>query len=170
VRLVFIATGLLHDPVSGLGPEKQMRDLDPERLARLFAVNTIGPALAIKHFAPLLPRTGKSVIAAVSAKVGSIEDNRLGGWYGYRASKAALNQIVKTAAIEIAVRRKEAIVLSMHPGTVDTALSKPFQTNVAEHKLFSPEFAAERMLDALDTASPADSGALLSWDGTRLPF
>jgi NAD(P)-dependent dehydrogenase (short-subunit alcohol dehydrogenase family) len=166
-RLVVIAAGLLHDG-KGLQPEKSLRDLDPGRLARLIAVNTIGPALVLKHFAPLLPRTGKSVIAALSARVGSISDNRLGGWYGYRASKAALNQVLRTASIEVSRRWREAAVIGLHPGTVATDLSEPFQGNVPADKLFTPAYSAARLLDVMDGAAAADSGKLLAWDGTEI--
>ena len=165
--LVICAAGVLHD--GPLQPEKSLRDLDPSRLARVFAINTIGPALVLKHFSPLLPRTGRSVIALLSARVGSISDNRLGGWYGYRASKAALNQLVRTASIEIARSRREAIVVGLHPGTVETPLSAPFQGNVAPGKLFTPAFAAARLLEVIDGLTPADSGRCFAWDGSEVP-
>lgn len=166
-RWVICAAGILHE--GGLQPEKSLRELDPRRLARVLAVNTIGPALVIKHFAPLLPRSGRSVIAALSARVGSISDNRLGGWYAYRASKAALNQVIRTASIELARSRREAIVAGLHPGTVDTGLSAPFRGNVAPGQLFTPEFAAGRLVDVLDGLSPADSGRCFAWDGSEVP-
>jgi len=164
VRIVIVATGILHDGAS-LQPEKSTRDLDAARLARAFAVNAIGPALVIKHFAPLLPRTGKSVLAALSARVGSISDNRLGGWYGYRASKAALNQVLRTASIELARRWREAVVIGLHPGTVATGLSEPFRSGVAPERLFQPAYAASRLLAVLDDVQVADTGKLLAWDG-----
>lgn len=166
-RWVICAAGILHE--GGLQPEKSLRELDAQRLARVFAVNTIGPALVIKHFAPVLPRTGRSVIAALSARVGSISDNRLGGWYAYRASKAALNQVVRTASIELARSRREAIVVGLHPGTVDTGLSAPFRGNVAPGKLFAPEFAAGRLVAVLEGLSPASSGRCFAWDGSEVP-
>jgi len=166
-RLVVCAAGLLHD--GGLQPEKSLRDLDPARLAQVFAVNTIGPALVLKHFSALLPRKGRSVIALLSARVGSISDNRLGGWYGYRASKAALNQLVRTASIELARARREAVVVGLHPGTVDTALSAPFAGNVAPGKLFTPAYSAARLLEVLDGLSPADTGRCFAWDGSEVP-
>jgi len=168
VDIVFVATGLLHGP--GITPEKNWRSLDPEVLATLFQVNTIGPALVAKHFMPRLPRRGRSVFAAISAKVGSIADNRLGGWYGYRAAKAALNQIIRTTAIELARTRPDALCVALHPGTVDTDLSKPFQAGVAEGKLFPPEVSAAHMLAVLNGLTPADSGGLFAWDGQRLPY
>ena len=138
-------------------------------LQRCFAVNAIGPALVAKHVLPLLPRQGKSVFAALSARVGSISDNRLGGWYGYRASKAALNQLIRTLAIELARQRKDAVCVALHPGTVDSALSRPFQGGVSENKLFAPAFAAERLLSVIDEIDASASGQLLAWDGQVIP-
>jgi NAD(P)-dependent dehydrogenase (short-subunit alcohol dehydrogenase family) len=163
---VIVATGTLHD--HGAGPERSLRDLDADRLARLFAINTIGPALVLKHFAPLLPRDAPSAIACLSARVGSISDNRLGGWYGYRASKAALNQIVRTAAIELARSHRRAVCVALHPGTVDTGLSKPFQRGVPPEKLFTPAYSADRLLAVLDTLTPAQSGRIFAWDGAEI--
>jgi NAD(P)-dependent dehydrogenase (short-subunit alcohol dehydrogenase family) len=164
-RLVVVATGVLHGPY-GLRPEKSLQELDPAILARVFAINATGPALVLKHFAPLLPRQGKSVIAALSARVGSISDNRLGGWYAYRASKAALNQLVRTASIEIARRWRDACVVGLHPGTVATGLSEPFRGNVSPEKLFAPERAVAQLLGVVDRLTPSDSGRCLAWDGS----
>jgi NAD(P)-dependent dehydrogenase (short-subunit alcohol dehydrogenase family) len=166
-RLVICAAGLLH--AGPIQPEKSLRELDPDRLGRVLAVNTIGPALVIKHFAPLLPRQGKSVIALMSARVGSISDNRLGGWYAYRASKAALNQVVRTASIEIARRWREAVIVGLHPGTVETPLSAPFSGSVGPEKLFTPAFAAGRLLAVIDGLGATDSGKCLAWDGSEVP-
>ncbi len=168
LRLVIVSTGFLHDDAHG--PEKRIADLDGEKLARSFLLNSIGPALVAKHFAPLLARSGKAVFAALSARVGSIEDNRSGGWYGYRASKAALNQIVRTMAIEIGARRRETICVALHPGTVDTALSKPFQGGVKPESLFTPDYAAARLIDVIAALEPADTGRLIAWNGERIPF
>ncbi|MBX2804763.1 MAG: SDR family NAD(P)-dependent oxidoreductase, partial [Hyphomicrobiales bacterium] len=137
LNLVIVASGLLHGP-DGLRPEKSWRDLSAERLAQNFAINAIGPALVAKHTLPAFSRNERAVFAALSARVGSIQDNRLGGWYGYRASKAALNQIIKTLSIELSRSRRGAICVGLHPGTVDTGLSKPFQANVPSPQLFSP--------------------------------
>lgn len=164
--MILVATGLLHDPA--IMPERALRDLDGDRLARSFRVNAIGPALVAKHFAPLLPREGRSVFAALSARVGSIGDNRIGGWYGYRASKAALNMLMKTAAIEIRRTRPQAICVTLHPGTVDTKLSKPFQRGVADDRLFTAEKSARHLLDVLDRVEPADSGKCFAWDGQEV--
>lgn len=160
--LVIVATGLLHDGEHG--PEKALDQLSPEWLARNFAVNAIGPALVAKHFLPLMPRTGKTIFAALSARVGSISDNRMGGWYGYRASKAALNQFIRTLAIEHKRRNDRSIVVALHPGTVDTALSKPFQGNVRPGGLFAPDRAAVQLLDVLDGLKAPDSGKLFDWE------
>ncbi len=166
VELVIVATGMLHE--DGHGPERAVRDLDPDRLARIFAVNTIGPALVLKHFAPLLVRDRPSVFAALSARVGSITDNRSGGWYGYRASKAALNMIVRTAAIELARSRPQAVCVGLHPGTVDTGLSKPFQARVPAEQLFTPERSAGHLLDVIAGLTPAESGRCFGWDGGEI--
>jgi NAD(P)-dependent dehydrogenase (short-subunit alcohol dehydrogenase family) len=168
-RLIIVATGMLHTPDKSL-PEKSLRHINAAGLAQSFAVNTIGPALVAKHFLPLLPRTGKSVFAVLSARVGSISDNRLGGWYGYRASKAALNMLIRTAAIEIAPKWPEAVCLSVHPGTVDTALSKPFQGAVPDNKLFTAAHAAHAILQTLDRVAPSDSGGFVAFDGAPIPF
>ena len=168
-HLTIVATGLLQT-ASGLGPEKSWRDLNLQRFAENFAINAIGPALVAKHVLPKLPKSGRAVFAVLSARVSSIEDNRLGGWYSYRASKAALNQIIKTLSIELARTRPEAICVGLHPGTVDTGLSRPFQANISPENLFSAEQAASQLLSVIDGLTPSDSGHLLAWDGTRIPF
>lgn len=164
--LVIVATGLLH--ANNHGPEKSLNDLDPAWLTRLFEVNTIGPAIVAKHFLPLMPRTGKSVFAALSARVGSISDNKLGGWYGYRASKAALNMLIKTLAIEDKRRNDRGIVVALHPGTVDTALSRPFQGNVQPGRLFDTERAALQLLDVIEELRPPDSGKIFDFEGIEI--
>lgn len=164
--LVIVATGLLHE--RGRMPERALRDLDADRLARQFAVNAIGPALCLKHFAPLLARDRRAVIAALSARVGSISDNRGGGWYGYRASKAALNMIVRSAAIELGRRWPEAVCVALHPGTVDTGLSHPFQARVPPNALFAPDRAARQLLSVIDGLAPAQSGRIFAWDGEEI--
>ena len=167
-RLVIVATGLLHGP--GIGPEKRIAGIDAQSLTRSFQVNAVGPALVLKHFAPRLPRSGKAVLAVISARVGSIADNGLGGWYGYRASKAALNQLMRTAANELAASRKDAICVALHPGTVDTPLSKPFQKAVPDGGLFTPAEAAGHLLTVIDSLRPQDTGSFLAWDGRPIPF
>lgn len=166
--LVIVATGLLHG--AALQPEKDMRALDADRLIESFRVNAVGPALAAKHFLPLLRRGAPTVFACLSARVGSIGDNRVGGWHGYRASKAALNMLLKTLAIETARKRPQAVILALQPGTVDTALSKPFQGAVKPGHLFTPEQAAARLLEVIDRAAPDWSGGLFDWRGERLPY
>ena len=166
--LVIIATGLLHGP--DIRPEKNMRAITADGFQKSFAVNTIGPALCAKYFLPLMRRDKKTVFCALSARVGSISDNRLGGWYAYRASKAALNMVIKTLAIEHNRRFKDCVIMGLHPGTVDTALSKPFQSNVPQGKLFTPEHSAHRLLSVIDSASNSDSGHLLDWAGKKIPF
>ncbi len=165
-ELVIVATGLLHE--GSHGPEKALHDLDPAWLARSYAVNAIGPALVAKHVLPLMPRAGRSIFAALSARVGSISDNTLGGWHGYRASKAALNQLIRTLAIEDKRRNPRGLVVALHPGTVDTALSKPFQGNVQPGRLFTPSRAAAQLLDVLDGLRPPDTGKLFDWEGKEV--
>lgn len=167
VHLVLIASGVLHDD-TGLMPEKNIAAVTAQSLEQVFRINTVGPALVAKHLVAKLPRSGKSVIAALSARVGSIGDNRLGGWYAYRASKAALNMIIKNLAIEVARRRKEAVCVGLHPGTVDTDLSKPFQSGVPTEKLFTPELSADHLLRVVDGLTASDSGRVFAWDGTPI--
>lgn len=166
IDLVIVATGLLHG--EGVTPEKTYRQLSYRSFERYFAVNATGPALVAKHFLPLLTRERPSVFAALSARVGSIGDNRLGGWYGYRASKAALNMIVKTLSVELARTHPQAACVALHPGPVATNLSQPFQKGVAADKLFSPDTAASHLLDVIASVSAADSGRILAWDGTEI--
>ena len=154
VRLIFDATGALTWP--GHLPEKSWKALDPDAMARSFAINAIGPALLMKHFLPLLPKEGKSVFATLSARVGSIGDNALGGWYSYRASKAALNQLVKCSAIELKRTRKDAICIALHPGTVATDLSDGFVKSGLEVQ--SAQHAAERLFAVIDGLEAADTG------------
>ena len=167
--LVLVATGLLHDAARGIAPEKSWRALDPAAMAAVYAANAIGPALIAKHCLPRLPRGERAVFAVLSARVGSIGDNRLGGWHSYRASKAALNMLVRNFAIELGRSHPRALAVALHPGTVDSRLSAPFQRGVAPGKLFSPEQSAGHLLAVLDRLTPADSGGLFAWDGTRLP-
>ncbi|HSG59284.1 MAG TPA: SDR family NAD(P)-dependent oxidoreductase [Woeseiaceae bacterium] len=167
--LVFVATGILHRG-DALHPEKRVRDVDAGAMAEVLRVNTIGPALVARHFLPLMRRDAKSVFAAISARVGSIGDNRLGGWASYRASKAALNMLIKTFSIEHARTHPDGICVALHPGTVDTALSRPFQARVPEGRLFTPGYSAERMLSVLDGLGPADSGGVYAWDGSRIEY
>ena len=166
LRLVINATGLLES--EGCVAEKTFRQLDAAEMARAFAINTIGPALLMKHFLPLLPRYGKSVFATLSARVGSIGDNRLGGWYSYRASKAALNQIVRTAAIELGRSRPDALCVAIHPGTVATRLSQRFVKSGLD--IQSPETAAMRILPLLDSLPPNASGGFFDQHGRPIAW
>lgn len=159
IDLVFDATGALE--IEGTGPEKALRALDSAVMARQFAVNAIGPALLIKHFSPLLPRSRRAIFATLSARVGSIGDNRLGGWISYRAAKAALNQIVRTAAIEIARTHPQALVLALHPGTVATRLTTPFRHGDGT----APEEAAASLLQVIDRLSASETGKFYAYDG-----
>lgn len=166
--MVLVTTGILHGP--NLAPEKSLKDLSMRQFNDVFAINTFGPALVAKHFLPHLHREKRAIFAAISARVGSISDNYLGGWYAYRASKAALNMIIKNASIEMARRYKKAIIIGLHPGTVDSELSKPFQASVPDGKLFSPELAAKHLLDVLETKTPEDSGKCFAWDDSIIEF
>lgn len=166
-RLIIVATGLLHG--DGIAPEKSWRALSADTMARSYAINTIGPALVAKHFLPLMPRDGKAVFALLSARVGSISDNRTGGWHSYRASKAALNQLIRTFSIELAVKSKEALCVGLHPGTVATPLSAPFQRNVPDGKLFTPAQSAAHLLNVIDGLTSAQSGGVFAWDATSIP-
>lgn len=164
--LVVVATGMLCE--GEITPEKSLRDLDGDKLARYFALNTIGPSLIAKHTLGRLDRHKPALFAAISARVGSISDNRLGGWYGYRASKAALNMMIKNAAIEVARRNKTACVIGLHPGTVDTNLSQPFQANVPDGKLFTPQQSAQYLYDVIKTRTPEHTGRVFAWDGQEV--
>lgn len=166
LRLVIDATGFLHDDRQR--PEKSWRDIDAVNLARSFALNSIGPALIMKHVLPRLPRSGKAVFATLSARVGSIADNRLGGWYSYRASKAALNQLVRTAAIELARRSPEALCVALHPGTVATKLSEPFAACGPE--VHSPAAAARYLLLVAEQLEADASGGFYDWRGQRVAW
>jgi NAD(P)-dependent dehydrogenase (short-subunit alcohol dehydrogenase family) len=162
-RLIVVATGILH--TDGKGPEKSLRELDPEWMVENYRLNAIGPALIAKHFLPLMPRQGRICLAVLSARVGSISDNRLGGWHSYRASKAALNMLVRNIAIEWQRKNADAIIVGMHPGTVETPLSGPFKGNPS-HERQKPATAAAKLLDVLEGLQPKDSGQLFAYDGS----
>jgi NAD(P)-dependent dehydrogenase (short-subunit alcohol dehydrogenase family) len=164
--LIVIASGLLHS--GDRRPERSMREIDGDWMEQNFRINAIGPALAAKHFIPLMPKTGRCVFAVLSARVGSISDNRLGGWYAYRASKAALNMIVRNLAIETQRQRPESIIVALHPGTVETPLSAPFsgikQPSGQQAERFTPQQSAAKLLAVLDGLSPSDSGLIFDYD------
>ena len=167
--LAIVATGMLTRS-DGIGPEKSYKAITAEGLAEQFAINAIGPALVAQAMLPQLPRDRRAVFAVLSARVGSIGDNRIGGWHGYRAAKAALNMLVRNFAIEMRRSHPQAIIVGLHPGTVDTALSGPFQRGVPSGRLFAPQAAAAHLLDVLDALTPEASGGLFAWDGTAIPF
>ena len=152
--LVFVATGMLYE-AGGVQPEKALRSLDPAALQRAYAVNAVGPMLIAKHAVPLLSRERRAVFAALSARVGSIADNRLGGWHSYRASKAALNMLLRNLAIELARTHPKAVVAALHPGTVDSALSRPFQRGLRDGQLVEPTTAAARLRTGWPSCSTA---------------
>ena len=166
ISILFDATGILHDENSM--PEKTLKSIDIDFAKKNFLINSIGPALLIKHFAALLDSENKSVFATLSAKVGSISDNGYGGWYSYRASKAALNQLIKTASIEMKVKNKKAVFLALHPGTVKSNLSQPFQK--ANLKIQEPEESAKHLVKILDSVDQSQTGKFFNWDGSELPW
>ncbi len=161
--LIINTAGILHG--SDFAPERRLQDIQLSSMQRILTTNCIGHALLISQLQPLLPRKSRSVLVSLSARVGSISDNRLGGWYSYRASKAALNQIIRTAAIELRRHNPECICIGLHPGTVNTALSKPFQQNVPDSQLFSTETAACHLLNVINQIQPENSGQIFAWDG-----
>ena len=166
--LVIVATGVL-TLADGTGPERSFKAIDGAAMTRVFAANTIGPALIAKHLLPILPRERRCVFAVLSARVGSIGDNRLGGWHSYRASKAALNMLVRNFAIELARTHKQGVVAALHPGTVDTSLSEPFQGNVPDRQLTEPSQAADNLLSVIDGLTLEDSGGHFDWKGEAIP-
>ena len=168
INTVIVATGILHN--ENISPEKSVNDLSFDKFSQVFNVNAFLPAIIAKHFIPKLNKKEPAVFAALSARVGSISDNKLGGWYAYRASKAALNMIIKNLAIETARSNKFAKVISLHPGTVDSGLSKPFQANVAKGKLFTPEYAVNKLLRVIGNHQVLESGSLYAWDGQKIEF
>jgi NAD(P)-dependent dehydrogenase (short-subunit alcohol dehydrogenase family) len=169
LHLLMNVAGLLHEG-DAMQPEKKIEQADPESFARAFAVHATGPMLVVKHLLPFLRHDERAVIANLSARVGSIADNRLGGWYAYRASKAAQNMITKGLSIELGRRAKNVLCVGLHPGTVDTELSEPFQRNVPEHQLFSPQRAARQLLEVVDGLTPDSHGRVLDYAGKRIPW
>ncbi|KZL17816.1 C-factor [Pseudovibrio axinellae] len=164
--IIFVATGQLHSPTTQ--PEKTIRFLSATAMEETFLANSILPALIMKHYLPLLPRHNKGVFAAISARVGSISDNFLGGWYSYRASKAALNMLIRCAAIEMQRTHEKSVVIGLHPGTVDSALSKPFQRNIPEQQLLTPSKSAVMMLDIIESCNQSQSGKCFAYDRTEI--
>ncbi|MEO0314783.1 MAG: hypothetical protein RI928_1239 [Pseudomonadota bacterium] len=168
IDLIINTAGILHS--DQISPEKVLEHISLPSMQKVFAVNAYGPILLAQALMPWLKARRRVVFASLSARVGSIADNRLGGWYSYRASKAAQNQLLKTLAIELARRNPEAIVLALHPGTTDTALSRPFQANVAQEKLFTPAFVAEHLLRQITQATTQDTGSFIAWNGQRIAW
>ena len=166
LRLLLDATGFLHD--SRYQPERSLRGIDPAHMAHAFAINAIGPALLMKHFCPLLPRRSRAVFATLSARVGSIGDNRLGGWHSYRAAKAALNQLVRTAAVELRRTNPDSLCVALHPGTVATPLSAPFSKSGLDVRPAAE--AARDILAVLDGLQAADSGGFFDQAGATIPW
>lgn len=164
LRLLIVATGFLHS--NGQGPEKNLKQLESDYLQQVMLVNAIGPALVLKHFSPFLPKTGDMCVAFISAKVGSIADNALGGWYGYRAAKAALNQIVKTASIELTRHNKQSVCVALHPGTVSTALSEPFHKSGLNVR--SADVAAQELLSVIHGLNPSQTGGFYDYKGDSI--
>lgn len=168
IELVIHAAGFLHD--KDIQPEKSVDQCNPEDLLRYFQVNSIGPLMVARAVLANQTRKSRLVFAALSAMVGSIGDNRRGGWYGYRSSKAALNQFIRTLANECRWRHPGAAMVAIHPGTTDTGLSEPFQKNISPEKLYSPGQTAKRILSVLDNLDADDSGRFFNWDGTEIPW
>ncbi|WP_310430275.1 SDR family NAD(P)-dependent oxidoreductase [Chamaesiphon sp. VAR_48_metabat_135_sub] len=168
LHYVINSVGVLHE--GEMQPEKSLRHINGEQLLRYFQVNSVGAMLLFKQVQPLLKHQDRSILATISAKVGSIGDNQLGGWYGYRASKTALNMFIRTAAIEYKRTCPQAILVALHPGTTDTRLSLPFQRNVPPEKLFSVDRTVGQLLIVMDGLDFGDSGEFFSWDGSRLPW
>lgn len=166
--VIIIATGILHS--AEYMPEKSFKQLDSNHFQQQFNVNSIGPAIVLKHIISKVNPQKPALIAVLSARVGSIADNKMGGWYAYRASKAALHMIVKNYAIELARKHPKLVIASMHPGTVDSSLSKPYQANVKEGKLFTPDYAARKMWQVLQQLTPIDSGKIFAYDGSLIEY
>ena len=165
--LVFVATGILHDN-EDIYPEKSIRDISEVKLKKVLMVNTIGPTLVGKYFIPFLDKNKKNVFAFLSARVGSISDNKIGGWYSYRASKTALNQIIKNFSIEVKRSNPNSIFVGLQPGTVKSNLSKPFEKNVNSSNLFSPEYSAEKLLKVINDLTLKDTGKFFAWNGEEI--
>lgn len=164
-RLI-VATGVLH--TKSFGPEKSIKDIKIENFVKIFSVNTFGPALIGKHFLPLMTKDQKSIVAFLSARVGSISDNKLGGWYAYRASKSALNQIIKNFSIEAKRTNSSGIIIGLQPGTVKSKLSEPFQKNVKKGKLFLPEDSVDSLVKVIENVMQNDSGKIFDWEGEEI--
>lgn len=166
IDLVIVAIGILH--YEDIMPEKSLNQMSYQKFELLFRSNAAIPAMIMKYFLPKLSTHKTSVLASLSARVGSISDNYLGGWYSYRASKSALNMIIKNASIEIARKNKNAVVIGLHPGTVDSNLSKPFQSSVSKENLFTPEYSSEKLLEVISCMDTSKTGKCFAWNGKEI--
>jgi len=169
VRLIIIASGILHDKYANM-PEKSLKDINADYFFEVFKINTLGPILTAKHFTSIFEKQNKTIMCILSARVGSIEDNNLGGWYSYRSSKSAVNMMAKSLSIEMKRKNGDSITALIHPGTVDTALSKPFQSSVAKNKLFTTDKAAESILSVIGGWNNESNGGFFAWNGQKIPF
>lgn len=168
LTFVVVATGVLHNKAGAL-PEKSCKLISQQDMCRVLLINTVLPTLVAKHTVRLLPRGERSVFCCLSARLGSISDNNLGGWYSYRASKAALNQVIKSLSIELGFTHPHAVCVGLHPGTVKTKLSQPFHRSVSEEKLFTPDHSVAQLLRVIDRLKISHSGSLVAWDGKIVP-
>jgi NAD(P)-dependent dehydrogenase (short-subunit alcohol dehydrogenase family) len=164
--IIIVANGALH--INKKLPEKSLKNISSAYMSSIFDINVITPSLIMKHILPMIPRDHAFKFAALSARLGSISDNSLGGWFSYRSSKAALNMIIKTASIECTRQNPQSVIVGLHPGTVSSELSAPFQKNVAEEKLFPPKQSAQYLAKVINNLSPQDTGNILAWDGQRI--
>jgi NAD(P)-dependent dehydrogenase (short-subunit alcohol dehydrogenase family) len=169
IDLIVVATGVLHRG-DGIKPEKSIKQIDPKVMIDVIKVNAIGPILIAKHFLPKLSKNRKTVFAALSARVGSISDNRMGGWSSYRSSKAALNMLLRTASIELKFSSPKTIIVSLHPGTVDTRLSEPFKKNVTKKALFKADYSAVKLINVINNLDINDTGKFFAWDGNSIEY
>lgn len=173
IEAVFICNGILHQkdqPRGAIKPEKRLEEIHAEQMQAVFNANTITPMLWLKHLVKVIAKHTNSTLVVFSARVGSIQDNHLGGWYSYRASKAALNMLVKTAAIEYARRNKYVKLIAFHPGTTDTPLSQPFQANLGNKPLFTPDFVAQRLLQLIPNYAPDGQASFIDWQGKNIDW
>ena len=168
IDITIHAAGILHE--ENVQPEKSFTHCRPDSLMRMFQINSIGPLMVAGKLLLSQSRKRHFKFAALSAMVGSIGDNHLGGWYGYRASKTALNQFIKTLAMECRIKYPNASVMAIHPGTTDTDLSRPYQRSIKPGKLYTPEQTASRRLGVIDGTGPERSGGFLNWDGNPIPW
>ena len=164
--VIVVAIGILH--TTTISPEKSLKELNMVNMQTVYAANTIAPALIAKHFLAHLATDRKAIFCVMSARVGSISDNMLGGWFSYRASKAALNMTIKNIAVEFCRFHKETVIVALHPGTVDSYLSEPYKGRIAPEKLFSPDFAVSKLLDVMANLKPQDSGWCYAYDGMKI--